>query len=310
MDKNELLQKIKVLPIMASSLAEEMLAGDFSSIFKGQGMEFDEARHYEMGDDIRSIDWNASARFGTPFVKMYREERELTILILIDVSPSMHRGLISRQGYSPYEQALITAALLAFSAEYTGQQVGALFFDKDIEKVFPPRKGRRHIMSLIMSALQFQNNYAPYFGNFRGSTGENTGSNIASALVGAQRLLKKRSLVVLITDFFSISWEQEMKHLCRKHDVISLRVCEPPDLPYSGLITMVDPETGVKIEAPAGLESFKESWTQWHNERSTWWASQCRRNGAAFLELPTTADAHAALLRFFGSRSRTTKERK
>src|SRR5215469_7401290 len=101
MDVNELLRNITTLPIFAGGLAEEMLAGDFKSIFKGQGMEFDEARHYEMGDDIRSIDWNASARFGTPYVKMYREERELTILLLIDVSPSMHRGLISRHGYSP-----------------------------------------------------------------------------------------------------------------------------------------------------------------------------------------------------------------
>jgi uncharacterized protein (DUF58 family) len=259
-------------------------------------MEFDEARHYEAGDDIRSIDWNASARFGTPFVKMFREERELTILILLDISPSMHRGNIARQGLSPYEQALISASLIAFSAEHTGQQVGAFFFDRDIERVFPPRKGRRHIMSLIMAALQYQNKIAP--------NKSNSGSNIASALVGAQRLLKKRSLVVLISDFYSVNWEQEMGNLCRKHDVIALRICDPPDLPYPGLITMEDPETGIRIEAPAGIESFQESWLQWHEERSTHWASQCRRYGAAFLELSTLADAPASLLKFFGRRSR------
>ena len=298
MDANELLRSITTLPIIAGGLAEEMLAGNFSSIFKGQGMEFDEARHYEMGDDIRSIDWNASARFGTPFVKMFREERELTIMILLDVSPSMHRGNIARQGLSPYEQGLISAALIAFSAEHTGQQIGALFFDRDIKRIFPPHKGRRHIMSLIMSALQQQNEVSPHKDKY--------GSNIASALVGAQRLLKKRSLVVVISDFYSVNWEQEMGNLCRKHDCLALRICDPPDLSYPGLITMEDPETGIRIEAPAGLESFRESWSQWLNERSTHWAGQCRRNGAAFLELSTAADAPASLLRFFGSRNRLT----
>ena len=293
METKELLNIITTLPLISSGLAEEMLAGNFRSIFKGQGMEFDEARHYEAGDDIRSIDWNASARFGTPFVKMYREERELTVLILLDISPSMHRVSIAKQGTSPYEQALICAALIALSAGHTGQQAGAFFFDKDIEKVFPPHKGRRHIMAMIMAALQYQQKYA--------ARKEKNGSNIAAALEGAQKMLKRRSLVVLISDFFSINWEQEMGNLCRKHDLIAIRVCDTQDFPYPGLITLEDPETGVRLEAPAGMESFRESWAQWHEERSTHWASQCRRCGASLLELSTTADAPSSLLKFFGS---------
>jgi len=296
METSELLRSITTLPVISGSLAEEMLAGNFRSIFKGHGMEFDEARHYEAGDDIRSIDWNASARFGTPFVKMFREERELTILLLIDISPSMHRGSFSSGNISPYEQALISSALIAFSAEHTGQQVGAFFFDRDIERVFPPHKGRRHIMALVMAALQYQNN--------RQSRKEKIGSDIASALKGAQRLLKRRSLVVLISDFYSVNWEQEMGNLCRKHDVIALRIFESGDLPYSGLITLEDPETGVRIEAPAGLSSFKESWSQWHRERQINWVSQCRRCGASYLELSTDADAPSSLLKFFGSHGR------
>jgi len=296
METSELLRNITTLPVISGSLAEEMLAGNFRSIFKGHGMEFDEARHYEPGDDIRSIDWNASARFGTPFVKMYREERELTILLLIDISPSMHRGIFASGNVSPYEQALISSALIAFSAERTGQQVGAFFFDKDIERVFPPHKGRRHIMALIMAALQYQNNNA--------SRKEKTGSNIASALKGAQMLLKRRSLVVLVSDFYSINWEQEMGTLCRKHDVIALRICDSGALPYPGLTTLEDPETGVRIEAPAGLISFKDSWSQWHQERSMSWASQCRRCGASYLELSTDADAHSSLLKFFGGHAK------
>jgi uncharacterized protein (DUF58 family) len=296
METSELLRNITTLPVMSGSLAEEMLAGNFSSIFKGHGMEFDEARHYEPGDDIRSIDWNASARFGSPFVKMYREERELTILLLIDISPSMHMGGFSARKISPYEQGLLSSALIAFSAEHTGQQVGAFFFDKDIEKVFPPHKGRRHIMALVMAALQYQNNVT--------ARKERTGSNIASALTGAQRLLKRRSLVVLISDFYSINWEKEMGNLCRKHDVIALRICDQNELPYPGLITLEDPETGVKIEAPAALSSFKESWLQWHRERSISWAAQCRSCGASILELSTESDVPSSLLKFFSGHGR------
>ncbi|MDR0319931.1 MAG: DUF58 domain-containing protein [Treponema sp.] len=302
METNDLLRNIINLPLFSSGLAEEMLAGNFSSIFKGQGMEFDEARHYETGDDIRSIDWNASARFGYPFVKMYREERELTILILLDISPSMHRGNIARQGLSPYEQGLISAALIAFSAEHTGQQVGAFLFDRDIEKVFPPRKGRKHIMSLVMSALQYQNNVPPRRSQY--------GSDIASALTGAQRLLKKRSLVVLISDFYSSNWEQEMSRLCSKHDVIAVRICSPQELPFPGLITLEDPETGVRIEASTGVDSFKESWAVWHDEQSTYWESMCKKSGAAFLELSTSADAPSSLIKFFGSRSHSLNKRR
>jgi len=317
METSELLRNITALPIISGGLAEEMLAGNFRSVFKGQGMEFDEARHYEAGDDIRSIDWNASARFGTPFVKMYREERELTILLLIDISPSMHRDNIARRSISPYEQALISSALIAFSAEHTDQQVGAFFFDKDIERVFPPHKGRRHIMALIMAALQYQNGNVGAASQRRGALAasqrrgalaasqrrrDRRGSNIASALAGAQRLLKRRSLVVIVSDFFSTGWEQEMGSLCRKHDCIALRICDTGELPYPGLITLEDPETGVKIEAPAGLDSFNDSWAQWHSERSAYWQSQCRLCGASYLELPVTADAPSTLLKFFGNR--------
>jgi len=295
METSDLLRTIINLPIFSRGLADEMLAGNFSSIFKGQGMEFDEARHYELGDDIRSIDWNASARFGAPFVKMYREERELTILLLLDISPSMHRTHIAQQGLSPYDQALICAALIAFSAEHTGQQVGAFLFDRDIEKVFPPRKGRKAIMSIIMTALQHQNNIIPRRAQY--------GSDITAALTGAQRLLKKRSLVVLISDFFSLNWEQEMGSLCRKHDLIAIKISDPDELPFHGLITLEDPETGVRIEAPTGLDTFKESWTSWLNEKSAHWESQCKKNGAAFLSLSTSADAPSTLIKFFGSRT-------
>ena len=298
METSELLRVLTTLPMISGGLAEEMLAGNFRSIFKGQGMEFDEARHYEAGDDIRSIDWNVSARFGSPFVKMYREERELTILLLLDISPSMFGGYFAHQGLSPFDQALICAALIAFSTEHTGQQIGAFFFDREIEKVFPPRKGRRHLMTLIMAALKCQNEVIKRKGN--------NGSDIKAALLGARQLLKKRALIIVISDFFSVNWEQEMTNLCRKHDCIALRVRDPA-ISFPGLITLEDPETGVRIDAMAGLDSFKDNWEAWQNERSTLWESFCKRAGASFLELSTSSDAPSALIKFFGSRLRNRK---
>jgi uncharacterized protein (DUF58 family) len=301
METHELLQKINAFPIIAEGLADDLLAGDFSSIFRGQGMEFHEARHYEAGDDVRAIDWNVSARFGTPFVKLYLEERELSILILLDTSASMRcRGSsfeAEGERISPYEQGLFAAALIALSAERGGQRVGAVFFDQELDEVFPPRKGRRHVMALVSGAVRCQKKPLPPSGGLRGS-------NLKAALAGAGRLLKRRSLVVLISDFFSLNWEQDLGDLCRRHDVIALRVYDPLDteLPNLGLVNMEDPETGVKISAPANFASFASAWTQWGHERAELWAALCRRSGAACLELSTADDAAARLFRFFGGR--------
>ena len=305
METRELLQKIKTIPINTGSLAEQLLAGNFSSVFKGQGFEFDEVRHYQRGDDIRAIDWNASARFGTPFIKLYREERDLTILILLDTSASMHRNrhpsqpdAAAEQRLTPYEQGVLAAALIAFSAERKSQRVGALLFDRDVHRVFLPRKGRHHLMALVGGILQHQENVSR-------NTGAQ-GSNMAAALRGAERLLKRRSLIVLVSDFLSVHWEDELGRLCSKHDVIAVRVSDPADadLPDWGLTVMEDPETGLRITAPATFRSFREAWQEWHEQRFELWAAACRRTGAAHLDLPVTADAAAALYRFFAGSSR------
>jgi uncharacterized protein (DUF58 family) len=279
------------------------LAGDFSSVFRGQGIEFDEVRRYERGDDIRSIDWNSSARFGTPFVKMYREDRELTVLIVLDCSASM-RGA----GGSPksrYEQGILAAAIIAFSAERTGQRTGALFFDRDIFRIFPPKKGRRHTMAILGGALSLtpgRDGTEPWMP--AGDTVPGNGSNLEAALAGAGRLLKKRSLVVLISDFFCINWEQGLGDLCRKHDVIAVRIGDPldTDLPGAGLVPMEDPETGYAIHAPTGSGAFRAAWEDWHVDRAILWENICRRAGAARLTLSTRDDPSAALFRFFGGR--------
>jgi uncharacterized protein (DUF58 family) len=286
-DRYELLQKITTFPLIASVLAEDLLSGDFRSTFKGQGIEVDEVRHYERGDDIRSIDWNVSARFGTPYVKVYREEREMTVSLILDCSASMYCSSGAR---CRYDQGLLIVALIAFSAERAGQRVGALFFDREITKVFPPRKGRSHIMTVISGALSIKNG--------------GKGSNLGAVLTGQGRLLKRRSLVVVISDFLSVNWEQELGDLCRKHDVIAIRIRDPldTDMVDGGLISLEDPETGLKYHAPTGLVSFRSAWAEWHRDRLHSWQGICRRLGASFLDISTADDVPATLIHFFGGR--------
>ncbi|MDR2403588.1 MAG: DUF58 domain-containing protein [Spirochaetaceae bacterium] len=284
MDRREILRRIAAFPIVTRDLAEDLLSGDFRSVFRGEGIEFDEVRIYEPGDDVRSIDRNVSARFGTPYVKMYREERELTVCIVLDVSPSMFTGVPK----SRYEQGVLAAALLAFSAEWAGQRVGAVLFDREIKALFKPRKGRTHVMAIVSAALSAE----PGGG----------GSGLGRALLGTGRLLKRRSLVVVISDFLNVNWERELGDLCRKNDVIALRIWDPVDtaMPDLGLFYLRDNETGLEIPAPSGSFPFRSGWTRWHEERGQLWKLICRRCGAAALELSTTEDPVPVLRRFFG----------
>ena len=295
MDRHDLLTRITTFPLLARGLAEDLLSGDYRAVFRGQGIEFDEVRRYERGDDIRSIDWNVSARFGTPYVKMYREEREMTVCIILDTSASMHTTGGNFSGapgamngdLNRYEQAVMAASLIAFSAEAAGQRLSMIFFDREISKIIPPRKGRSHTMAVISAALE--------------ARPSGKGSGLGKALVGAERLLKRRSLVIIISDFLCINWEQEIWDLSRRHDVICVRISGPLDreMPESGLLTLEDPETGLRLRAPSSFPVFRTAWASWHEERGRLWEAICRRSGAAALELSTADDAPSALMHFF-----------
>jgi uncharacterized protein (DUF58 family) len=296
MDRWELLRKITAFPLSAGGLSEELLAGGFRSVFKGQGIEFDEARHYQMGDDARFIDWNASARFGEPYVKMYREEREFSVFIVLDRSPSMHTSLFSAdpEGMSFYEQGILAAALIAFSAEKAGQRVGALFFDRDITQIFPPRKGRPHIMAVLAAALDPPAESPP---------ASAVRSNLRAALLGAGRFLKRRSMVVVVSDFFASLWEQEFEDLAVRHDLIAVGVGNPNgDFPGPGLIPLEDPETGVSLYGLSKLRTFRRDWSRWAQGRRDHLEGLCRRSGAGCIFLPSPEETPGALSRFFGAR--------
>jgi uncharacterized protein (DUF58 family) len=266
-------------------------------------MEFDEARRYEAGDDVRRIDWNVSARFGTPYVKMFREEREISLCLVLDCSASMFTG---SQALSRYEQGALAAALLAFSAERTGQRVGAVFFAKDILRVFRARKGKANVMAMLNAALDAR-------------TG-GRGSGLGKALEGTARLLQSRhfrrnsprSLVAVISDFMCLSWEREMAALCADHDVIAIRISDPADLDMvdAGLVDIEDNETDRRLYAASSSRSFKESWKAWHEDRASRWQTACRRLGAASLTLSTADDAAPVLARFFRNHGAARKRRR
>jgi uncharacterized protein (DUF58 family) len=188
-----------------------------------------------------------------------------------------------------YEQGLLAAALVAFSAEQSGQRFSALFFDRIIQRIFPPRKGRPHTMAFVSAALE--------------NRPLEKGSGLGEALAGVGRLLKRRSLVIIISDFLTLNWEHEMADICRRHDVMAIRICGPveKEIPLAGFFTLEDPETGMTVHSPA-FSGFRSAWTNWHEDRQQFWEAICRRSGAAYLNLSTEDDASAVLSSFFKSR--------
>jgi len=289
-NRRELFQRIVPVPLTVRRLSECLLSGEYRSVFRGRGIEFDEIRRYIPGDDVRAIDRNVSARFGFPHVRTYREEKELSVCLVLDQSRSMHAP--GGGGRTRYEQALKTAALVAFSAELSGQRVGALFFDRGITRVDRPRKGRAHLLSLLCAALQ--------------DAAGRRGTGLGEALAGAGRLLKRRSLVVVLSDFFALGWEEDLGRLARRHDVIALAIESPLDrrFPRLGLLPLEDPETGLLRYAPTYSRAFHRAWERWQHLRRAAWEEAVRKAGAAPLSLSTVDDPAAALLRFFQSRGR------
>ncbi|MCL2480043.1 MAG: VWA domain-containing protein, partial [Treponema sp.] len=227
-------------------------------------------------------------RFGVPFVKLYREEREMTVCIILDTSASMHTPGSSGSGndYTLYEQGLLAAALIAFSAEKSGLRLCGIFFDNEIRRIFPARKGRTHTMAFVSAALENR------------PLGRGTG--LGQALTAADRLLKRRSLIIVFSDFHTMNWEQEMDELSRQHDVIAVRIAGPleNEIPCRGFFTLEDPETGRTISSPS-FAGFRSAWKSWHGERRQLWEATIRHSGAAFLNLSTTDDAAIVLAGFF-----------
>jgi uncharacterized protein (DUF58 family) len=232
----EVLKQVKTIELRTRGLVSSLFAGEYRSTFRGQGMEFAEVRAYEIGDDYRTIDWNVSARLGSPYVKTFTEERELTVLLVVDHSGSTRFG----EPRTKAGLAAEVAAVLALAAARQSDRVGALLFSDRVEQVIPPRKGRRHALRVIRDLVAFE------------PAGRTT--DLAASLTYAVRLLNHRSIVVVLSDFLAPSWERPLQRLAGRHEVVAVTVDDPREraLPPSAWLDLQDAETGRRVVINAG----------------------------------------------------------
>lgn len=253
MEATELFKKVRKIEIKTRGLTNHIFSGQYHSAFKGRGMTFSEVREYQYGDDVRNIDWNVTARFHRPFVKIFEEEREMTVMLLIDVSSSNDFG--SSEATKRDITAEI-AAVLAFSAIQNNDKVGVIFFSDRVEKFIPPKKGSSHILRIIREIVSFKPQY--------------NGTNIGEGLKFLTSAIKKRTTAFLISDFMtSKSFEQEMRIAARKHDLISLRITDKRELilPKIGLLKFRDNETNKEFWVDTSTSSWNEAYQKYvHNE--------------------------------------------
>jgi uncharacterized protein (DUF58 family) len=249
MDTRELLKKVRLIEIKTRGMVNQVFSGEYHSVFKGRGMEFSEVREYQFGDDIRSIDWNVSARFNHPFVKVFEEERELTVMLVVDFSRSGNFGTAHQL---KNEIAAEICAVLAFSAIKNNDKVGLILFTDQIEKFVPPKKGRAHILRIIRELVSFD------------PTG--TGTNIRQALEYFNHVNKKRSIAFLISDFIDDGYDKILRIISRKHDVIAVEISDPreEELPSVGIMKLRDAETNaerwIDTSNPQVRETFRRYW--------------------------------------------------
>jgi uncharacterized protein (DUF58 family) len=248
---SELLKKVRQIEIKTRGLVNHVFSGEYHSVFKGRGMEFSEVREYQYGDDIRAIDWNVSARFNHPFIKIFEEERELTVMLLVDLSRSEQFGSVHSM-----KNEIITeiCAVLAFSAIRNNDKVGLIMFTDKIEKFIPPKKGKAHILRIVRELLSFEP--------------ESSGTNMKAALEYLNHVMKKRSISFVISDFIDEGYDQAMRIVSKRHDVIAITMSDPRerDLPKIGLVKMKDAESGVERWIDTGSihiqQAFRYYWQQ------------------------------------------------
>jgi uncharacterized protein (DUF58 family) len=255
MDTTQIFRNVRQIEIRTRGLVNQLFSGEYHSVFKGRGMEFTEVREYQYGDDVRTIDWNVSARLDHPFVKVFEEERELTVMLLVDMSGSQDFGTIARK---KREIAAELCAVLAFSAIKNNDKVGMIIFTDSVESFVPPKKGRSHILRIIRDILVYQPKEA--------------GTGIRQALEYFTSVTKKRSIAFLVSDFVDEDYQQAMKIAARKHDLIAVRLVDARemDLPDVGLVKLRDAETGAERWIDTSQASIRRAWREnWERRYET-----------------------------------------
>ncbi|HZJ80625.1 MAG TPA: DUF58 domain-containing protein [Dysgonamonadaceae bacterium] len=288
METTDLLKKVRRIEIKTRGLSQNIFAGEYHSAFKGRGMAFSEVREYSYGDDMRDIDWNVTARYNKPFVKVFEEERELTVMLLIDVSESLSFGtstIIKRNMLAEI------AATLAFSAIQNNDKIGVIFFSDKIEKFVPPKKGRKHILYIIREILSFKP--------------ENNQTDISMALRYLTNAIKKRCTAFLLSDFIDTSdYKQALKIANRKHDLVSVQVYDKmsTDLKPLGLMKINDPETGEEQWIDTSSRKVRATYRNWWINQQTYMLNALKQSGVDSISVSTDDDYVKSLLMLFQKR--------
>jgi uncharacterized protein (DUF58 family) len=289
METSELLKRVRHIEIKARGLSQNIFAGQYHSAFKGRGMIFSEVREYQYGDDVRDIDWKVTARYNRPYVKVYEEERELTVMLLIDVSRSLTFG-----SSTMIKQDMVAeiAATLAFSAILNNDKIGVIFFSKEVEKFIPPRKGSKHILYIIREILGFKP--------------KNKGTEISVALRYLTNAIKKRCTAFLISDFIDPDdYKQSLRIANRKHDVVAIQVYDKlsTNLKPIGLMKVKDPETEEETWIDTSSQKVRSEYSTWWNKRQEEMHDAFRQSGVDYISVSTDDDYVKSLLQLFQQRS-------
>lgn len=288
-DTSELLKKVRKIEIKTRGLSNNIFAGEYHTAFKGRGMQFAEVREYMPGDDVRSIDWNVTARYSKPFIKVFEEEREMTLMLLVDVSGSDDFGTAEQ---TKREYLTEVAATIAFSAATNNDKIGVIFFSDKIEKYIPPQKGKKHILYIIRELLSFQ------------PTSRKT--NIDFALKYFTNMVKKRCSAFLISDFIDDSnYSDSLLIASKKHDLAALQIFDPreKELPDAGLIKMKDAETNEDMWVDTSSASTRRVYEQYVKERDELLAQNFAKSGVDYISIATTDDYVKSLMKLFKKRA-------
>ena len=289
METSEILRRVRQIEIKTKGLSNNIFAGEYHSAFKGRGMAFAEVREYQYGDDIRDIEWNVTARFGKPYVKVFEEERELTVMLLVDVSGSLEFGSISQT-----QRQMLTeiAATLAFSAIQNNDKIGVVFFSDRIEKFIPPKKGRKHILYIIRELLEFQP--------------QSRRTDVAQAVEFLTQVMKRRCTAFVLSDFVDEKdFRLPLTIAARKHDVIALQVYDRrlQDLPDVGLMSVCDAETGEEMLVDTSSKKVRRLQAAWWRGLQGRLQDTFQRSGVDTVSVRTDEDYVTALMRMFKSRA-------
>jgi uncharacterized protein (DUF58 family) len=289
MSPDEVMREVRRIEITTRHLVRDIVAGEYSSAFRGRGVEFSEVREYQPGDDVRTIDWNVTARLGSAYVKRYLEERELTVLFLVDVSASARFGTRLR---TKQALAVEVCAVLALAAARNHDRVGALWATDRVERFVPPRRGRRHVLRIINDLLAFEP--------------EGTATDLAAALYFVDSILRRRSVLFVVSDFLTSGYQPALERLTRRHDLIALQLYDPREreLPDVGLVSLQEPESGAWRTVDTSRPEIRERFRRRSEEFDRSLQQDIRENGGDLVRLETGRSYADPLIAFFRRRER------